>query len=84
MALPPLSTRVKETYSAPCQGITTVRLITFIAIAEAAGEPQIALLIAASSCTRDDMLYVQRFVNVLLMRATIAAALTRCGDQACS
>lgn len=80
MALPPLVSRVKETYATPCQGITSMGLITFITIPEAAGEPQIPFIIAAASCTREDMFDVQRLINMLLMRTTIAAALL-CGSK---
>jgi hypothetical protein len=75
MALPLLVARVKESHPPARYGVSAMRLITLGAVTQRTGQPQVCLIVAPTTGPRFDMLNVQRFVDILLVRPTITTAI---------
>ena len=83
MALPLLAAWVKESHPPARYGVPAMRLVTLGAVTQRTGQPQVGLIVAPTTGTWFDMLNVQRFVDIRLMRPTITAAIASLRNDPC-
>ena len=83
MALPLLAARVKESHPPARCGVSAMRLVTLGTVTQRTGQPQVCLIVAPTAGTRFDMLNVQRFVDILLVRPTITTAIASLRNNPC-
>ena len=74
MTLPLLSPRVEKPRPATRLWIVTAGFIALMTIAQRTGQPQVLYIIAAAPGTWFDMLDLERFIDMLLVRSTVATA----------
>ena len=77
MALPLLATGVKEPRSPTGYGVSAMRSVAFEPITQRTRQPQVLLIVTPATGAGFDMLNVQGFVDIVLMRSTITTAIAR-------
>src|SRR3712207_3468234 len=70
---PSLAARVEELQSSPAPWISCVSLRPLVAVAHAAGEPEVPFVVAAAASARGDVVDLQRPKDIALRAGTVSA-----------
>jgi hypothetical protein len=83
MALPLLTTGVKESYPPARYRIAAMRSVALGTVTQRTGQPKVFLIVTPTTGAWFDVLNVQRFVDIVLMCSTITTAIASLLNQPC-
>jgi hypothetical protein len=83
MALPLLPTGVKESHPSAGYWVAAMCSVTLGTVTQRTGQPKVFLIVTPTTSPGFDVLNVQRFVNIGLMRSTITTAIASLLNKPC-